>query len=62
MDVTPQEAYDLVVYQVGALMGFARAAKVELQHVKAHGALYNMAAVNRELAAAIATATADVDR
>ncbi len=37
-------------------MGFARAAKVELQHVKAHGALYNMAAVNRELAAAIAHA------
>jgi UPF0271 protein len=62
MDVTPSEAYDLVVYQVGALMGFARAAKVELQHVKAHGALYNVAAVNRELAAAIANATADVDR
>jgi 5-oxoprolinase (ATP-hydrolysing) subunit A len=62
MDVTPGEAYDLVVYQLGALMGFARAANVELQHVKAHGALYNMAAVNRELAAAIARATADVDR
>jgi UPF0271 protein len=62
MDVTPSEAYDLVVYQVGALMGFARAANVELQHVKAHGALYNTAAVNRELAAAIARATADVDR
>src|SRR5262249_44382105 len=30
MDVTPGEAYDLVVYQVGALMGFARAAKVDL--------------------------------
>jgi 5-oxoprolinase (ATP-hydrolysing) subunit A len=61
MDVTPAEAYDLVVYQVGALMGFARAAKIELQHVKAHGALYNMAVVNRELAAAIARAIADVD-
>ncbi len=62
MDVTPSEAYDLVVYQLGALMGFARAAQIELQHVKAHGALYNMAAVNRELASAIARATADVDR
>src|SRR6476620_7682078 len=62
MDVSPSDVYDLVVYQVGALTGFARAAGVELQHVKAHGALYNMAAVNRELAAAIANATADVDR
>lgn len=62
MDVTPADAYDLVVYQVGALLGVARAAGVELQHVKAHGALYNMAVANRELAAAIARATADVDR
>jgi UPF0271 protein len=62
LDVTPQEAYDMVVYQVGALLGFARAAGVELQHVKAHGALYNMAAVKKELAAAIANAVRDVDR
>jgi UPF0271 protein len=61
MDVTPAEAYDMVVYQVGALLGFARAAGVEMQHVKAHGALYNMAAANRELAAAIARAVRDVD-
>src|SRR5262245_35832496 len=62
MDVTPDDAYDLVVYQVGALMGFARAAGIELQHVKAHGALYNMAAAKPELAAAIARAVRDVDR
>ena len=62
MDVTPEEAYDLVVYQVGALLGFARAAGVAMQHVKAHGALYNMAAVKRELAAGIAHAVRDVDR
>jgi UPF0271 protein len=62
MDVTPDDAYDLVVYQVGALMGFAKAAGVELQHVKAHGALYNMAAAKPELAAAIARAVRDVDR
>ena len=61
MDVTPDEVYDLVVYQVGALLGFARAAGVEMQHVKAHGALYNMAAVNAPLAAAIARAVRDVD-
>jgi len=62
MDVTPDEVYDLVVYQVGALQGFARATGVPLRHVKAHGALYNMAAVKRELAAAIARAVRDVDR
>jgi 5-oxoprolinase (ATP-hydrolysing) subunit A len=61
MDVTPEEVYDMVVYQVGALLGFTKAAKVELQHVKAHGALYNMAAVKRELATAIAHAVRDVD-
>jgi 5-oxoprolinase (ATP-hydrolysing) subunit A len=62
MDVTPDDVYDLVVYQVGALLGFARAGGVELQHVKPHGALYNMAAVKRELASAIAHAVRDVDR
>lgn len=62
LDATPDEIYDMVVYQVGALLGFARAASMELQHVKAHGALYNMAAVKRELATAIATAVRDVDR
>ena len=62
MDVTPQEVYDLMVYQIGALLGFARATGVAMRHVKAHGALYNMAAVKRELATAIATAVRDVDR
>jgi UPF0271 protein len=62
LDASPQEIYDLVVYQVGALIGFARAAKLELQHVKPHGALYNMAVAKPELAAAIARAVFDVDR
>jgi UPF0271 protein len=61
MEASPQEIYDLVVYQIGALLGFARAARMELQHVKAHGALYNMAAARAELAAAIARAVRDVD-
>ncbi|MFI5230358.1 MAG: LamB/YcsF family protein [Gemmatimonadales bacterium] len=61
MDVTPDEVYDLVVYQVGALLGVARAAQVPMQHVKAHGALYNMAAANGPLADAIARAVRDVD-
>src|SRR5262245_12706278 len=60
LDVTPQEAYDMVVYQVGALLGFAAAAGTTVQHVKAHGALYNMAASKKELADAIARAVRDV--
>jgi UPF0271 protein len=62
LDVSPEEAYDLVVYQVGALVGFAAAAGVPVQHVKPHGALYNMAAGRRDLSDAIARAVADVDR
>lgn len=61
MQVTAQEAYDLIIYQVGALLGFARAAGVELRHVKPHGALYNMAAAQPPLADAIARAVRDVD-
>jgi 5-oxoprolinase (ATP-hydrolysing) subunit A len=61
MDVTPQEVYDMVVYQTGALAAFAHAAGVSLQHVKAHGALYNMAVERADLASAIARAVHDVD-
>jgi UPF0271 protein len=53
---------DLVVYQVGALAAIAAAQGVRLQHVKAHGALYNMACADQGLAAAIARATSAVDR
>lgn len=61
MQISAQEAYDMVVYQVGALAGFARAAGISLHHVKPHGALYNMAAKDRTLADAIAKAVRDVD-
>jgi 5-oxoprolinase (ATP-hydrolysing) subunit A len=62
IDATADEVYDLVVYQIGALLGFATAAGIQMQHVKAHGALYNMAVAKPQLAAAIARATRDVDR
>ncbi|UYO92343.1 LamB/YcsF family protein [Pollutimonas sp. M17] len=61
MDISPQHAYDIVVVQVGALAGVAASQGGRLRHVKAHGALYNMASKNRELAAAIAGAVRDVD-
>lgn len=61
MQVSPADAYAMVVYQVGALSGFARAAGGRLNHVKPHGALYNMAAKDRALADAVVRAVADVD-
>ncbi len=62
LGVTPAEAYEMVVYQVGALLAFALAAGTRLAHVKPHGALYNMAARDGALADAIAAAVRDVDR
>jgi 5-oxoprolinase (ATP-hydrolysing) subunit A len=62
MTATPTEVEDLVLYQVSALAGMASTQGARLQHVKAHGALYNMACRNRALAGAIARAVAALDR
>jgi UPF0271 protein len=62
MRLAPQEIEDLVLYQIGALAAIAHSEGVRLQHVKAHGALYNMAAKDRALADAIARAVAAFDR
>jgi UPF0271 protein len=59
---TPREVEDFVVYQIGALAAIAAAQGVRLQHVKPHGALFNMAVRDAALADAIARATASVDR
>ena len=61
IEISPQEAYDLVVYQIGALLGFIRAEGAWMQHVKPHGALYNMAAKDKNLAEAVANAVYDVN-
>ena len=58
---TPREVEDFVAYQIGALAGIAAAQGVRLAHVKPHGALYNMAARDAQLADAIARAIAGVD-
>jgi len=50
-----------VIYQIGALLAFCRAEGVEMQHVKAHGALYNQAAADLSTARAIARAIKAVD-
>ena len=60
MAISAQEAYDIVVYQIGALQGFLSTKGVQMQHVKPHGALYNMAAKNPQIAQAIAQAVYDV--
>ena len=62
MPYDPDEVESLVRYQVGALEGFCRAHGVEMQHVKPHGALYNQAAADPSLAAAVARATARFSR
>jgi UPF0271 protein len=60
MKISPQETYDLVLYQAGAIEAFARAAGAKLHHVKCHGALYNMAANDAALSEAMADAVRDL--
>ncbi|MBS0338211.1 MAG: LamB/YcsF family protein [Proteobacteria bacterium] len=60
MKVSAQEIYDMVLYQAGAIEAFARAAGARLHHVKCHGALYNMSAMDAELSDAIARAVLDL--
>lgn len=62
MHISPENAYDIVVVQIGALAAVAASQGARLHHVKAHGALYNMAAVDPALAKAIAQAVYDVDK
>ena len=62
LNVTPKEAEDFVLYQVAAVLGVAAAEGVRVQHVKPHGALFNMAVRDADLAGAIARAVAAIDR
>jgi len=58
MQLSPEEIENIVLYQIGALAAFARAAGRALTHVKPHGALYNMACTDIESARAIARGVA----
>lgn len=60
MRISPQELYDLVIYQAGAVEAFARAAGARLHHLKCHGALYNMAATDDALSDAMVRAVRDL--
>lgn len=59
MAIDPMEAKNYVKYQIGALRAFARGGKI--QHVKPHGALYNMGVQDESLANAVAEAVKEVD-
>ena len=59
MIVSPDEAKNDVTYQVGALQAFT--ADKRLQHVKPHGAMYNMAVNDESLAQAICESILEID-
>jgi UPF0271 protein len=59
MQATAAEITDDLVYQIGALTAFTR--EKRLQHVKPHGALYNMAVDREDVARAIGEAVLAVD-
>ncbi|ANE51716.1 5-oxoprolinase subunit PxpA [Flavisolibacter tropicus] len=61
MSCTPVEVYQWVQLQVQALQLLASQLDINLVHVKPHGALYNQAAREQQLAAAIAQAVKDID-
>lgn len=64
MQVTEDEVYQMCLYQAGAVRAFAEAAGGRLHHLKAHGALYNMAvkdaALSRGLVRAVRALGGDV--
>lgn len=62
MDINPEDVRKLVIYQIGALEAFAKSHSTQLQHVKAHGSLNNMASTNYKLALAIAQAIKQVNK
>jgi UPF0271 protein len=61
MQLSPAEARDYLLYQIGALYAFAKAEGMRLQHVKPHGALYHVAANDRLLSESVAGAIVEVD-
>jgi UPF0271 protein len=61
IDITPEDLFADVVYQIGALDALAQAAGSRVAYVKPHGALYNTIVTNREQAAAVAEAVQTVD-
>jgi UPF0271 protein len=57
-DLSPCEVADWCVYQIGALAGMARSYGVEVRYVKPHGALYNQACREEDIAIGVIDAAA----
>ena len=62
MKLSPEEVFDIVLYQISAVKGICESAGVKLHHVKPHGALYNQAAREQEVAVAVAKAVKSLDK
>jgi UPF0271 protein len=61
MKLTPEELKSYITYQVGALQAFAKASGIGLQHVKPHGALYDLVTRDKNISRTIAEAILSVD-
>lgn len=61
MELSTDQLYSDLVYQLGALRGFCLAEDVQMAHVKLHGALYHMANRDRDLAVAVVEAVLAID-
>nr|WP_286181158.1 5-oxoprolinase subunit PxpA [Bacillus sp. ISL-37] len=61
MKMSAEEIYNLTIYQIGALAAIAKSCGTKVEHVKPHGALYNMAGKDKATADAVAGAVADAD-
>lgn len=62
MDISFEEAKAYIKYQIGALYAFCKCENMKLSHVKPHGAFYNMAVKNKELAKAVCEAIYEFDK
>jgi 5-oxoprolinase (ATP-hydrolysing) subunit A len=61
MKLSPEEVYEIIIYQAGALKAFVEASGMRLHHIKPHGSLYGMAHRLEDVARAICRAAKDID-
>ena len=62
MELSIDEIEALVLYQIGALTAFAKSYKMEIEHVRPHGAMYKLASENYDFSLAIAKAIQKFDK
>jgi len=62
MQMSPEEIFDIALYQIAAVKGICEAFGGRLHHVKPHGALYNQAATDETVAEALAKAVRAIDK